>query len=106
MLATPRALADLVRLMPCVDGRRRGEGRCWATRRNGAIECGQLSRSLADADIVRNMPVRSPITQKASPPSPVKCGYVTHKAAPIAIAASIALPPARNTSQPAALANA
>jgi hypothetical protein len=76
--------------------------------RNGIapLNAGSCAAAWPMPDNVRNVPCRSPITQKASPPRPVKCGYVTHSAAPIAIAASMALPPARKTSRPASLANA
>jgi hypothetical protein len=46
------------------------------------------------------------ISQNASPPMLVMCGYKTANAALVAIAASTADPPARNTSTPAAEASA
>jgi hypothetical protein len=46
------------------------------------------------------------ISQNASPPSPVMCGYTTAKTALAAIAASTAEPPARKMSTPALEASA
>ena len=42
------------------------------------------------------------IRQNASPPTLVMCGYTTERTADAAMAASIADPPARSTSTPAA----
>jgi len=40
------------------------------------------------------------MSQKASPPRPVICGYTTHNVAPAAMAASTALPPRRRVPKP------
>jgi hypothetical protein len=50
------------------------------------------------------LPSLSAMIQTASPPIVAKCGYVTAIVAPIAIAASIAFPPAFSTFRPASLA--
>jgi len=42
--------------------------------------------------------------QKQSPPIPVDCGSITHSTATAAMAASIALPPARSMSSAARVA--